>query len=95
MERKSRRKFSAEFKAKIVIEALKEKYTIEEIARKHELHPNQITIWKKEFLSKAASVFEGEREPMLKKERDEELEKAYAKIGQIQIENDFLKKKLS
>lgn len=95
MERKSRRKFSAEFKAKIVIEALKEKYTIEEIARKHELHPNQITIWKKEFLSKASTVFEGEREPMLKKERDEELEKAYAKIGQIQIENDFLKKKLS
>lgn len=95
MERRSRRKFSAEFKTKIVLEALKEKNTIEEIARKHELHPNQITIWKKEFLSKASVVFDSDREPMLKKERDEEMEKLYAKIGQIQIENDFLKKKLS
>lgn len=95
MEKRSRRKFSAEFKTKIVLEALKEKYTIEEIARKHELHPNQITIWKKEFLSKASIVFESEREPALKHDRDEELEKAYAKIGRIEIENDFLKKKLS
>ena len=95
MEKRSRRKFTAEFKAKVVLEALKEKYTIEELARKHELHPNQITIWKKEFLSKASSVFEGEREPSLKKERDEELEKAYAEIGRYKIENDFLKKKLS
>jgi transposase-like protein len=94
MEKKSRRKFSAEFKTKVVLEALKEKYTIEEIARKHELHPNQITIWKKEFLSKASTVFESERVPMLKKERDEDLETAYAEIGRLKIERDFLKKKL-
>lgn len=95
MEKKSRRKFSAEFKTKVVLEALKEKYTIEEIAKKHDMHPNQITIWKKEFLNKASSVFAREREPSLKKERDEELEKAYAEIGRYKIENDFLKKKLS
>jgi transposase len=94
MEKRSRRKFSADFKTKVVLEALKEKYTIEEIARKHELHPNQITLWKKEFLGKASIVFESEREPVLKKERDEELEKAYAEIGRFKIENDFLKKKL-
>jgi transposase len=94
MERKSRRKFSAEFKTKVVLEALKEKYTIEEISRKHELHPNQITTWKKEFLSKASTVFESDRVPVLKKERDDELEKAYAEIGRFKIENDFLKKKL-
>ncbi|MBK9229181.1 MAG: transposase [Ignavibacteria bacterium] len=53
MGKQSRRKFSADFKAKVVIEALKERNTIEELAKKHELHPNQITTWKKEFLSNA------------------------------------------
>ena len=48
MERKPRRKFSADFKVKVVLEALKERSTIEELARKYELHPNQIGIWKKE-----------------------------------------------
>jgi transposase len=95
MEKKSRRKFSPEFKAKVVIEALKERNTIEEIAKRHELHPNQITMWKKEFLSRASTVFEQEREPFLKKEKDQEVEKLYAKIGRIEMENDFLKKKLS
>lgn len=57
MERKDRRKFSADFKTKVVLESLKEKNTIEELARKYELHPNQISTWKKDFLSKASSVF--------------------------------------
>jgi transposase len=95
MERKPRRKFSADFKAKVVIEALKERSTIEEIARKHELHPNQITIWKKEFLSKAAVVFsshDSEKEEQKQKEAD--AEKLYAQIGQLKVENDWLKKKL-
>lgn len=96
MQKRNRRKFSADFKAKVVIEALKERNTIEEIARKYELHPNQITTWKKEFLANAAAAFEnGGNDDSLKKERDEEIVRLYAKIGQIQIENDFLKKKLS
>ena len=63
MEKKSRRKFSAEFKTKLVLESLKEKYTIEELARKHELHPNQITIWKKEFFADGAVWADGELPP--------------------------------
>lgn len=93
--RRNRRKFSADFKAKVVIESLKEKNTIEEIAAKYELHPNQVTTWKKEFLANAALAFEkGESDGAIKKDRDEELEKAYAEIGRYKIENDFLKKKL-
>lgn len=95
MEKKSRRKFSADFKAKVVIEALKERYTIEELARRHELHPNQITTWKKEFLSKAASVFGNDTDKGIDKQQQEaEMEKLYARIGHQQIQIDWLKKKL-
>jgi len=92
MSKQSRRKFTAEFKTKVVLESLKERSSIEELARKHEVHPTQINTWKREFLSKASGVFnkkEGESE---KPEID--AEKLYAQIGQLKVENDFLKKKL-
>ena len=95
MEKKNRRKFSADFKAKVVLEALKEQSTMEELARKYELHPNQIHIWKKEFLNKASSVFSsGENLSEDRKRQEEVLEKLYAQIGQQKVEIDWLKKKL-
>ena len=94
MEKRTRRKFSADFKAKVVIEALKERDTVETIARKYELHPNQITSWKKEFLEKAAAAFQnGSDASDEKKYLEEEKEKLYAQIGQLKVENDWLKKK--
>jgi len=95
MEKKNRRKFSADFKAKVVLEALKEQSTMEELARKYELHPNQIHIWKKEFLNNASVVFSsGEKRIEDKKLQEEEREKLYAQIGQQKVEIDWLKKKL-
>jgi len=95
MEKKSRRKFSADFKAKIVIEALKERNTIEQIAKKHELHPNQITTWKREFLDKAAIIFASEEDYSIGKKQQEDLmDKLYSQIGQQKVEIDWLKKKL-
>lgn len=95
MERKPRRNFSADFKAKVVIEALKERSTLEELARKHELHPNQISAWKKEFLEKASSVFAADSAQSEEKQQQEEkVEKLYSQIGQLKVENDWLKKKL-
>jgi transposase len=95
MERRNRRKFSAEFKAKIAIEAIKERSTIEELARKYELHPNQISLWKKEFLAKAALVFTSEdAHSEDKKYQEGLLEKLYSQIGQQKVEIDWLKKKL-
>ncbi|MRI64688.1 transposase [Ornithobacterium rhinotracheale] len=89
--KKTRRKFSATFKVQVVIEALKERETLSELATRFELHPNQILTWKKEFLNQAEVVFSAEKkkENTAKKE-----EKLYQKIGQLQIEIDFLKKNL-
>lgn len=96
MEKKSRRKFSADFKAKVVIESLKEKNTIEEIARKYELHPNQVTLWKKEFLSRASNIFASEEAHLGdKKQQEILLDKLYNQIGKQNVEIEWLKKKLS
>ena len=95
MEKKTRRKFSADFKAKVVIESLKEKNSIEELAHKYELHPNQIATWKKEFLNKASMIFASDDDQSTdKKQQDALLEKLYSQIGQQKVEIDWLKKKL-
>ena len=95
MEKRSRRKFTADFKAKVAIEAIKERYSIEEIARKYEIHPNQVSTWKKEFLSNATAAFaSGEDLSADKKQQEATMDKLYAQIGQLKVENDWLKKKL-
>jgi transposase len=94
MERKTRRKFSADFKTKVVIEALKERSTLEQLSKKYELLPNQITNWKKEFLANASLAFSGESEKS-KGESAPEVDKLYAQIGQLTVENNWLKKKLN
>jgi transposase-like protein len=95
MEKRSRRKFTADFKAKVVIEALKERNSLEEIARKYEIHPNQIGAWKKEFITNAAKIFaSGEKDRMDQKQLESLLETLYSQIGQQKVEIEWLKKKL-
>jgi transposase-like protein len=55
--RKERRRFSAAFKTKVALEAIKEKETLQQLASKFEVHPNQITQWKREFLEGAKQIF--------------------------------------
>lgn len=93
MTKQSRRKFTAEFKTKVVLEALKERSTMEQLAKKFELHPTQINAWKREFLGKAVGVF-NDRNSTEDKQQEADTEKLYAQIGQLKVENDFLKKKL-
>ena len=87
----SRRKFSASFKAKVAIEAIKEQTSLPELAAKFELPPTQISNWKREFLKNADLAFESRSE---KESPSVDTASLYSKIGQLQIENDFLKKVL-
>ena len=86
--KKTRRKFSPAFKSKVVLEALKEQKTMQELSGKYEVHANQITKWKSEFLENAFSVFETKSG---KSQEETEAEKLYKVIGQQKVEIDFLK----
>jgi len=92
---RKRREFSPEYKAKIVLEMLREEHTVGEIASRESVSANQLVNWKREFLENAGRVFAQNR---LEKEAEkkirelEEVEKAYqAKVGQLTLEVDFLK----
>lgn len=92
MKRK-RRTFSAAFKLKVILSALQERETLSELSQKYELHPNHISKWKTEFLDNAAHYLQAPDKGRTDKDQVE-LNALYAKIGQLQIELDFLKKKL-
>jgi len=89
--KRTRRKFSASFKAKVAIETIKEQSSLQELAAKFELHPNQISSWKREFLDNADLAFKTKLE---KEDATSDTAPLYNKIGQLQVENDFLKKAL-
>ena len=88
---KTRRRFTAEFKAKVALEAIQGHRTISELAAKHELHPNQITQWKRQAMENLANVFD-DRGTEVRANRDAEVTKLHAKIGQLVVERDFLAK---
>jgi len=87
--RAKRRKFTAAYKAEVAIEALKERESLAELSKRYEVHPNMIAKWKKEFLERSAVVFETEPP---QQDFDEERQQLYAKIGQLEVERDWLKK---
>ena len=90
--KRTKRKFSKSFKVKVAIEALKERQTLSELAARFELHPNQISQWKREFLDNAEEAFNGTGND--KKDLDKQMSELYQKIGKLEVENDFLKKSL-
>ena len=87
----SRRKHTAKFKFKVVLEALSERYTIQELGRKYEIHPAQITNWKSQFLKNGEEIF-SKNVKDTKTEAQEKEEQLLKTIGQLKVENDFLKK---
>ena len=89
---KIRKSYSAAFKAKVALEAVKKEKTIAQLSSEYGVHPNQITKWRKRLLEELPSVFSDQRK---KKEKDsEELQsELYKQIGQLKVEVDWLKKK--
>ena len=80
-------------KFRIVIEAIKGQRQISEIAAEFDVHPNQITNWKKQFLDNGPSVFSNRKDSRLE-DMEEKEEDFYKKIGEQQVELDFLKKNI-
>ena len=90
---RTRRRFSAALKARVALEALKGQRTLAELAGEHQVHPSQITAWKKQLLSAAPDIF-GERQGQERQQQEELVAQLYQQIGQLKVEVDFLKKKL-
>lgn len=89
MKKQSRRKFSADFKAKVALEAIKNQQTLAELAVKFDVNSVMISKWKSEFLENMAAAFE--KKDAVEKE-DVDTQELYAQIGQLKVENEFLKK---
>ena len=86
MSRRPRRNHAPAFKAKVALEALKGEQTTVELAQRYQVHPNQITEWKRQLLEHAAEVFSKDK----KADQGPSIKELHAKIGQLSMENDFL-----
>ncbi len=84
----TRKRHSAAFKAQVAIEALKERETLAELAKRFELHPQQISQWKQEFVSRSSEIFSTKAPDQEAQKREKKL---YEKIGRLELELDFVK----
>ena len=89
---RKRKRYDDNFKARVALEAIKGERTLSEIASQYEVHPNQITQWKKQLLENVSSLFSKKKDPEIE-ELKRLTDELYKKIGQQNIELEFLKKK--
>ena len=89
MSNTTRKRYSAEFKAKVALEAIKGDQTISELGSRYGLHPNMITNWKRQAIENMAATFSGKAE-RVRAADDAQIKDLHAKIGQLTVERDFL-----
>ena len=87
-----RRKFSAEFKSKVAVAAIKGDRTLAELATQFQVHPHQVTAWKSQALGVLPEVFARKRDQD-QAQRAQLLDELYGQIGRLKVELDWLKKK--
>ena len=90
---KKRRKFSSKFKAQVALDAVRGMKTLAELATEHKVHPNQISIWKKQLLAQAEDLFERGKNGSEKSE-EEIAAPLYEEIGRLKMDIKWLEKKL-
>lgn len=88
-----RRRFTGEFKARVALEALRGDQTVQEIAARHQVHPNQVSTWKRQAVDGLSDVFSNGTD-VERQDRESEIHDLHAKIGQLTVERDFLSKGL-
>jgi transposase len=89
-----RKSYDKTFKAKVALDAIKETSTLQELARKYDVHPNQISQWKQHLLEGVDEIFErANKKSREDREAEQEREQLLQVVGEMKIENDFLKKK--
>ena len=87
MSKSKRNRYSADFKAKVALEAIRGELTVAELAKKHAIHPNLITNWKRQATEGMRGVFE-RRSESAGEAQQSEVERLHAKIGQLIVERD-------
>jgi len=88
-----RKSYDKGFKAKVALEAVRGEKTIQEIATMFSVHPNLVSLWKKQLLDSADLVFEKAGKGKEEREAEKKQEELFKQIGQLQVEKEFLKKK--
>ena len=84
-----RKRYSADFKAKVALEAIREELTLSELSKTYDVHPNMISTWKRAAIENMAMAFSKGKETEAQANA-EDVEKLHAKIGQLVVERDFL-----
>jgi transposase-like protein len=87
---KKRKQYSGAFKAKVVLEMLKEERTVAEIASAYEVHPTMLHAWRREFLERVPEIFEDKRQRKAEPDQEGLVKQLYQQIGQQKVELDFL-----
>jgi transposase-like protein len=84
-----RRRFTADFKARVAVEALRGDKTVQEIAARHKVHPNQVSTWKRQAVDGLSEVFSNGAD-RAHRDHETEVRDLHAKIGELTVERDFL-----